>query len=246
MPGGVMRRLVLVLATLLPFIAHAQERFDLPTRSGVTQPVYASFVAKAPASLILFPGGDGIYARGQRNFLIRIAPDLLRAGFTVLVIDAPSDHSGGMSWPFRASPEHAADIAAVVDWAKSRSPAPVWLIGTSRGSVSAANGAASLGKRIGGVVLTSSVWARGMAAIPLEKIIVPVLVVHNHDDGCQESPFAGVDYAMARMTGAPAKQLLAVSGGISRSDACQAMSPHGYLGIESQVVTPVTEWIRTH
>ena len=224
----------------------AEERIDLHTRPGVTQPVYVTFAAKPAASLVLFPGSDGIHAKQVRNFLVRIAPDLIAQGFTVLVFDAPSDHADGMAWPFRASADHAIDIAAVVDLAKSHSPAPVWLIGTSRGSVSAADGAAALGKRISGVVLTSSVWAQGMAAIPLEKIVVPVLVVHNRDDGCRDSPFSGVDSAMVRMTGAPVRQFLAVSGGMSRSDACQAMSPHGYLGIEAQVMAPMADWIRAH
>jgi pimeloyl-ACP methyl ester carboxylesterase len=245
------RRLVLLtlLVTLLvlpPTFAEAEERIDLPARPGVTQPVYATFAGKPAASVILFPGGNGVYAALRNNFLIRIAPDLLKQGFSVLIVDAPSDHAAGMSWPFRASAEHAGDIGAVVDLAKSRSPAPVWLIGTSRGSISAANGAAALGKRIGGVILTSSVWAQGMAEIPLDRIVVPVLVVHNRDDGCQESPFTGVDYAMGRMTATPARQLLAVSGGISRSDACQAMSPHGYMGIEPLVVQPMADWIRSH
>jgi hypothetical protein len=241
-----MRRLVFLLAALLPFAASAEERIDLHTRPNVIQPVYATFAAKPTASLILFPGAGGIYATSRGNFMLRIAPDLIGQGFTVLVIDSPSDHASGMTWPFRASADHAADIAAVVDLAKSRSPAPVWLIGTSRGAVSAANGAAALGKRIAGVVLSSAVWAQGMAAIPLENIVVPVLVVHNRDDGCNLSPFSGADYAMGRMTGTPARQLLAVSGGISKGDACQAMSPHGYLGIEQQVVGPMVAWIRTH
>ena len=134
----------------------------------------------------------------------------------------------------------------MVDLAKSRSPAPVWLIGTSRGSVSAANGAAVLGKRIGGVVLTSSVWAQGMAAVPLDRIVVPVLIVHNRDDGCPQSPIAGVELRYGTPDRGAGARVFAVSGGQSRSGACEAMSPHGYLGIESQVVAPMTAWIRTH
>jgi hypothetical protein len=180
------------------------------------------------------------------NFLVRVAPDLVRQGLTVLIVDAPSDNAGGISRPFRASAEHARDIAAVIALAKARWAVPVWLVGTSNGSVSAANGAAAAGKQISGVVLTSSVWARGMGLVGLERIVVPVLLVHNRDDGCQESPFAGTDAGMARLSGAPVRQLLAVSGGMSRSDACQAMSPHGYLGIEQSVVGPMIDWIKGH
>lgn len=235
-----------LLATLPSFAAQAEEQFDLHTRPNVIQPVYATFAATPTASLVLFPYTGGVYAKSHRNFLLRIAPDLIAQGFSVLVVDAPSDHAAGMTWPFRASADHAADIVTGVDLAKPRSPAPVWLIGTSMGSVSAVNGGAALGRRIGGVVLSSSVWAQGMAAIPLDKIVVPLLVVHNRDDRCNFSPFSAVAYAMTRMTGTPAKQFLTVSGRISKSDACQAMSPYGYFGIEAQVVAPMVAWIRTH
>jgi predicted alpha/beta-fold hydrolase len=242
-----MRRLLLLLAALLAWRgAAAEERIDLATRPGVMQPVYATVAARPTATVILFPGGEGVYAAVRGNFLVRIAPDLSRQGLTVFIADAPSDQAGGMSRPFRASAEHATDIKAIIALAKTRSPAPVWLIGTSNGSISAANGAASAGKQIAGVVLTSAVWARGMGAVPLERIVVPVLVVHNRDDGCQASPFAGVEGGMARLTGAPVHQLVAVSGGILRSDACQGLSPHGYLGIEQSVVPPIVDWIRRH
>ncbi len=224
--------------------AAAQDRTDLPVGPGVTQPVYATLVAKPAASLVLFPGGDGVYTTAQKNFLVRIAPDLVRQGFSVFIADAPSDHASGMSTAYRLGADQAAGIAAIVAFAKARSPAPVWLVGTSRGSVSAANGAFRLGPAVNGLVLTSSVWADGMAGVPLDKIAVPVLIVHNRDDSCSESPFAGAEAAM-RLVTAP-HELVAVSGGMSRSGACQAMSPHGYLGIEAQVVAPMTAFIRAH
>jgi hypothetical protein len=96
------------------------------------------------------------------------------------------------------------------------------------------------------LVLTSSVWTRGMAEVPLERIVVPVLIVHNRDDGCQESPFAGVTSGLARLTAAPVRRFLPVSGGSSRSSACQALSPHGYWGIEQLVVPPMVSFIETH
>jgi pimeloyl-ACP methyl ester carboxylesterase len=134
------------------------------------------------ATAILFPGGNGVYGAMRQNFLVRIVPDLVRLGVSVVVVDAPSDQAGGMSWPFREGVEHARDIGAVIDFAKTRWPAPVWLIGTSAGTISAANGAVAAGTRIHGLILTSSVWAGGMAAVALEKIVVPELIVHNRDD----------------------------------------------------------------
>jgi hypothetical protein len=37
-----------------------------------------------------------------------------------------------------------------------------------------------------------------------------------------------------------------VSGGNSRSAACEAQSPHGYYGIEDQVVPLIGAWIKAH
>jgi hypothetical protein len=51
---------------------------------------------------------------------------------------------------------------------------------------------------------------------------------------------------MARMRQAKVKELLTVSGGSLRSGPCDALSPHGYYGIEDQVVPAIVAWIRTH
>jgi alpha-beta hydrolase superfamily lysophospholipase len=239
--------LVVWLVAMLGAGASAQERLDLATRPGVTQPVYFTAAPSAVASVILFPGGIGVVATERNNFLLRVAGRFSAQGMNVAVADAPSDQGGGMSVPFRQSSQHADDIAAIVAMLRSRSPAPVWLVGTSRGSISAANGAVRIGPpRVAGVVLTSSVWLNGMAGIALEQIRVPVLVVHNHDDGCRESPFGETAGAMARMQQARVKELLALSGGSQRSGPCQALSPHGYYGIEDQVMPAIIAWIKGH
>jgi hypothetical protein len=83
-----------------------------------------------------------------------------------------------------------------------------------------------------------------MAGVALEQIKVPTLVVHNRDDGCPASPFGDAAGAMARMQQARVKELLAVSGGSLRSGPCDALSPHGYYGIEDQVVPAIIAWIK--
>src|SRR5579871_3868783 len=99
-------------------IAVAQQRVDLQPRPGVTQPIYLTPVNSPKASVILFPGGNGIVEQVRNNFLLRVAPRFAAAGMTVAVFDAPSDQRSGTSSQFRASAEHAKDIAAVVDWLK--------------------------------------------------------------------------------------------------------------------------------
>lgn len=239
--------LVLFLVTALGGGAVAQERIELPTRPGITQPVLFTAAQSPVASVILFPGGSGVVANVRQNFLLRIANRFVVQNINVAVADVPSDHAEGLGTPFRTSKAHATDVIAIIAFLKSRAPAPVWLVGTSRGSISAANGAARIGApHVAGVVLTSSVWRDGMFDVPLGDIGVPVLVVHNHDDGCRAAPFADTATAMARMQHAPMKELIAVSGGTVRSGPCDALAPHGYYGIEDQVVPPIIAWIKAH
>lgn len=76
-------------------------------------------------------------------------------------------------------------------WLKARYPLPV--VGTNRGTLSAANGALRLGAEIEGLVLTSSV-TRASKQGPhsllamIEEITQPTLVMSQTCDGCSRSP----------------------------------------------------------
>jgi hypothetical protein len=86
--------MVRILAAWLLLIgsAAAQERVDVQSRPGVTQSVFITAVANPNASVLLFPGGSGVYARSRNNFLLRIAPQFTAAGMMVAVFDTPSGH----------------------------------------------------------------------------------------------------------------------------------------------------------
>ena len=228
--------------------ARGEEQATLTPRPGVTDAVlYTPATAPPRGSVVILVGGNGVLAVTQKNFLMRIRPQLAAAGFNVLALDAPSDHRAGLDPNFRASAEHGQDIAAAVAFLKAKAGLPVWLMGTSNGSISAANGAVRLGPQlVAGVVLTSSVWSGGMSFVPYRDIAVPVLVVHNRDDGCRAAPFAGAEQALAQMTKAPAKDFMPVSGGVSKSGPCEALAPHGYFQIEDKVVPPIVGWMVAH
>ena len=237
--------LLALLTVALP--ATAQQRIDLPSRPGVTQPIYLTAASNPVASAILFPGGSGLASQLHSNFLIRVAPQFAASGITVAVADAPSDHNWALETAFRAGEAQAADTAAIVAFLRSRAAVPVWVVGTSRGSISAANAAVRLGpSQLAGVVLTSSVWVGGMSAVPISAIRIPALIVHNRDDGCSQSPFNQAAPALATITAAPAKELIAVSGGSPWGKPCEAKSTHGYYGIEGQVVPLIVAWIKAH
>jgi pimeloyl-ACP methyl ester carboxylesterase len=238
---------LLALVLGLAPAAGAREALTLAPRPGVTETVYVSAAPAPRASLILFTGGSGGYQGMGNNFLVRVAESLVARGFTVALPELPSDQPRGMSGGFRAGAEHAQDIAAVVVLLRQRAAVPVWLVGTSRGTISAAAAAARLGPgQVGGLVLTSTVWPDVMRLVALDRVAVPTLLLHNRDDGCQESPPSAAEAGLAALAKAPAKQLAWVSGGASRSGPCQALSPHGYYGVEDRAVAAIADWIAAH
>jgi hypothetical protein len=203
----------------------------------------------------MFAGGDGTVSfdggqiAGMRsNFLMRSEPLWLAQGFGFATIGSSSSLNGR-----RHTPAYAQAIAAAVDYGRSRGGnTPVWLVGTSMGSIAAANGAAHLPGRVAGVVLTSSVAAPNRASgetvfdSDLGAIAVPALIVSNKGDTC---PIAGPGFApniLAALARAPKKEVIYVESHVLQSDPCEAMSPHGYLGIESDVVQRVSAWIHAN
>jgi len=101
-----------------------------------------------------------------------------------------------------------------------------------------------------GVVLTESVSRLGGShetvfdADPA-GVRVPALVVANRDDGCNVAPPADAQRIASSMTNSPSVRVLYVAGGTSRTpNACEALTPHGYYGIEQQVVTQIVDWMQ--
>jgi pimeloyl-ACP methyl ester carboxylesterase len=248
----------LLFALLLPAInAAAQEIVALPTREAVTQSylLIAPTQNKPAAIAILFPGGPGsIRLRtengeikfGPGNFLVRSRLSFVESGVAVAVMDAPSDESRGMDDRFRLGDKHAADVKVVVaDLKKRFANVPVFLVGTSRGSISAAAAAAALGDSVAGVVLTSTVYlgARsgpGLSGFDYAKISAPVLLVHHVEDTCGVTPYREAQ----KLAEARRYALVSVKGGLpATSDACEAFSAHGYLGKEKETVEAVANWM---
>jgi hypothetical protein len=257
-PGFAVRVLI-ILAALIPCAvgsARPEDRVNLQTRPGATQPLYLTKPATAPvASLVLFPGGDGRQPQHygppdlkHGNFLVRSRGLFVQQGFTVAVLDVPSDQTSGMH-AFRLSPEHRTDIAAVIAYLRQQAAVPVWLVGTSMGTISAANGARLTSGGPDGIVLTSSIlrpseMLNGSVYDAASGVKVPTLFVHNKDDACKVCPYGELSSLMSKFT-VPRKELIAFEGGDPPiSDPCEALSRHGYIGLEPQVVAAIAGWIK--
>jgi pimeloyl-ACP methyl ester carboxylesterase len=223
----------------------------LPGNS-VERVLYLS-AAPASATVVLLPGGDGVISIDGTggvapggNFLVRTRALWAAQGFNV-VLPAPPDVQSLLGR--RSKPGYAAALDQVIDFARSRSSVPVWVIGTSQGSVAAANAAAHLSGKLAGVVLTSSVteWSgSGETSFDTNPALIqiPALVVANTSDTCRASPPADAPRLLASMVRSPRKDLLLVDSRQIRSDPCEAMAPHGYLGIETMVVQRIGDWIK--
>lgn len=262
-PGKRWPALLLALALASAAAAEAQELVTVQTRPGVLQ---AYFLASAPrdpqAVAVLFPGGggnirlrveDGRIKFSPGNFLVRSRAEFVKRGIVTAIVDAPSDQQGrlGMSDEFRLSEKHSTDIAAVVDDLKRRFPEkPVFVIGTSRGSVSTAALGARLGERIAGTVLTASMFRHsgpkaelqgpGLSRFDYSSVKVPLLLVHHRDDAC----IVTLHRDAARLSSAYAYPLISVSGGLPpTSDPCEPFSPHGFLGKEAETVAEIVNWM---
>lgn len=237
----------------------AAKAVDIPTRPGVTQRFIYLAPANPKATVVLLAGGQGnvqIAPDGSTrngNFLVRSRQLFADAGLAVAVVDAPSDkqsppYLGGT----RQTPEHTADLLAVMRWLRQQSPLPVWLVGTSRGTQSAAYVATQLDKAAGGpdgLVLTSTILTdtgRAVPRMPVDELKIPVLVVHHTQDGCKACAPADLPQLMDKLARTPAAELITVSGGISQGDPCEARAYHGFNGIEAVVVGKISGWIAGH
>lgn len=221
-------------------------------------------------ALVLLVGGEGYLKLDDQgcpkalkgNSLVRSIPHFHEAGFITALVDAPSDHHGedGLGG-FRAAAEHAKDLGAVIADVRTRTQVPVWVVGTSRGSISAANAAARLtgANAPDGAVLTSALmWGtdRGRKAwtaqtvfdLPLESIQIPLLVLGHEHDKCMRSQPTPMS-RIAQRVRSTQKQVVTVTGGPGNPgpvdlSACEGHSPHGFIEQEAEVVAGIARFIR--
>ncbi|KIA81137.1 hypothetical protein QR66_06390 [Chromobacterium piscinae] len=252
-----MRGAAILLCCLLSLPAWAERMIELPTRPGVS----LRFLLLEPpgpprANLILFTGGEGLLklstagelGAGRGNFLVRTRQGWADMGFRVAVVDAPSDMPRGLLGDFRESPEHATDIAAVVDYLRQGAALPVWLAGTSRGTTSAASVALLRPDKADGLLLTSSINAgRGnLSQLPLERLTIPVLMIQHRRDDCRASHAYNLGPVIERLRADAPRELMLLDGGANEGDPCQPWAWHGYNGIESRVLGLAGAWMLAH
>ena len=227
-------------------------------RKKARQPFLVLEPQRIDASVILFAGGSGNLGLAPSgslkhlggNFLLRSRDHFLRQNLMVAIVDTPSDRSSLDK--FRAGKSHARDIQAVIAWLRQAADAPVWLVGTSRGAISAAGVAGRLEQGgPDGIVLTSTLFGpskRGSVFdAKLESIRQPVLLVHHKNDACEVTPYRKTRSFRRKLPNAAAYELIGIEGGVGDvGKACGGNSAHGFLGQEARVVELIADWIKSH
>lgn len=225
-------------------------------RSGVTSSYWWMPRLHATATVLLISGGaggmgyDGTQPRSD-NFLVRTRELFAAKGFNVAVLGLSSDMRN-LTQNVRSSLEHAQDVLTVVKAIRATSPLPVWLVGTSRGTLSAAAaGILDQGQVVSGIVLTSgyapfqlSLRTGVLSQQGIDTIKLPTLAYHHKNDGCRATSASGVSGMVAALASAPIKKLWLVEGGGPPSgDPCEPRGYHGFVGMEQQVVDDISGWI---
>lgn len=240
-------------------MAATEEVVTVPTREGVS---VSYLLVREPSAtpkvvVISFIGSLGVINLAKRgasgplkfgptvNFLIRARAQFADADFADVIVDAPSDMlPDGMRDEFRLGPQHAQDIRAVVADVRKRFPeARIFLVGTSRGAISAAALGASIADVVQGVVLSSTVTNRdkvgpALSGFDFGTIRTKVLLVHHRRDGCNSSPYEGAERLAKRYP------LVSVDGGDPpQTGPCEPLNAHGYVGRDAQVTAAIRAWM---
>jgi len=180
-------------------------------------------------SVILMAGGDGNIRAGDHgdihgmngNQLVRTRHAYAARGLAVLVADAGTDLNSAVQY-----------MGAI--------KRPVTVVATSLGTIRAARGIAN-GARPDALVLTSGFLSQEsgvgynvMSIIGSPSSLPRTLVIHQTQDTCRNTLQAGVA-PFLKWSGGRAR-VTWVSGGSSQGDACEALSHHGFNGIDGQIV----------
>lgn len=255
---------ILPLILLLAYPAFSQANFTesvevVTVRPGVTQSYLLLTPEKPVATVVLFAGyggylditKDGIQQPSQ-NLLVRTRELFAAKNFITVVVDVPSDFAGTdgiLGW--RATETHAQDLQKIITSLRKATDIPIWLIGTSRGTISAANAAARLQVNgADGLVLTASVVEPGgnnsgyVGDVELEKIRIPTLIIHHEEDDCSVCDFYAAKRLPAEFKNSSRVEFITFSGGKpAETGSCGPLSEHGFFGLEDKVINTISSWI---
>ena len=266
-----------VTASDLERLGISEKIIQIESRPGVKLKFLLIKPENPVASVILFPGGPGelklreSFGKPQINrikdvYLVRNRYNYPKTGLMVALMDVPSDckNSGEMGVRtkngklYKMSSEQAEDIRSVAAYLKQIDNRPVWVMGTSRGTISVANIGIRQTEGIDGLVFTSTLSSKGekhkfldeypnaVLDMDLKRITLPALIVAHRDDFCLLSHSSDASKLQEKLINANETQVAYFSGGKKQKGSeCGWYSPHGFYGIEERVDKQIAQFIKS-
>jgi len=261
---------------LPPIAKQTYEKIEtVKTRPGIEVDVLVIKPDIKPLGVLLvFPGQNvkefssvfGIVSLGP-NFVVRTAPEYIKQGYAVAIVDAPSDKpiiyiegSPFLDPKFRYSQKHVEDVRSIIDYLTNKHGfSSFYLLGTSMSTISIEK----LALEINDPKVKGFIWTSGMSAsanvntsVILEetkahrlKIKAPVLIVHHANDRCQVTPFEGAIELKSHLLNSSKVDLIKVFGESNYNGyrsfpmfECTYYANHGFYGIEEPVTQAIGDW----
>lgn len=213
------------------------------------------------AVLVLYIGGDGTMNfaagavnNGSPNTVARNRYHFAAEGYVVALVDAANDFN---ATPIglrnrRLGAAHLVDLKAVMADLRNRyAGLPIWSVGHSRGTLSAAVTAISVEPPADGLVLMSSLTgnpatpSEDLSSLDIESIRAPALIVSHQGDTCAFTNPEDSRALRKRFIASERAKFRDFNGGSAPlTDPCDPLAPHGFFGIDQKVVDAITKWVR--
>lgn len=221
----------------------------VPTRTGHTVEVWSASPANPRALLFVFLGRNGSFideeSQLSNNFFLRQRDDLVKLGYAVVIMGASSWATNGYTEEDRLSQAHLDDAKILIERFNPRH-LPVFLLGSSRGTISALRVGidAKISDLKGLVLLSPVVMLPVFQNIQFKKLTTPVLVIQHFKDKCDLSLYADVKTWWDHIPHDAHNQFLTIrSGGSNAEKPCRSLSHHGFWRNEEQVIGTIDERI---
>jgi hypothetical protein len=220
-------------------------------------PIYVMSNPNAKATVILLPGRDADMSRvidgepTSNNFLSRSRDYFFNNNFNVILVFRASDLTSiDFDYNYRQT-THVSEIEKVINFANQQFKKPIWLIGTSRGTISAVATAIKLGnKKVKGLVLTSTLTSHNIGTTPIEFLAIntlkmPILMIHHIKDACLLTVPNDASTIFTKFTSSTIKKFIMITEGSDPAgDPCLPLHWHGYINYEEETVKIISEWIK--
>lgn len=204
-----------------------------------TQTFYKSN-PNSKAVLVFLPGGVGSFGltpsfSGERKY--GMFDEIARGNnsgikMDYVFMDSPYALSPRKDLSIRATKDHMDRIKGVVEFYKSKTNKPIWLLGHSNGTYSLAqfiNQTPNYNQLIAGAIFSSG---RAERDITIDPINLPILVLHHAEDSCSSTPFGSAQsfYEKVKSRNLSRTEFVAITGGTDTGEPCSASGSHHMYG----------------